>query len=123
MRFVVRHEARHRPVIGIAEVGALARVGRDRDGGDRGVAPVVVERVEQRIEAPHLHRAGDVQLLADRPREVDVEARRIAVRTRIVERRIIDLGHEADQGDAAHVGPLGTPARVPEPGHARGRRR
>src|SRR5690242_10181530 len=74
-------EASDRPVIGIAEAGPLARVGGDRDRGDGGVAAIVIERVDQRVEPAHLHRAGDVQFLADLAREIDVEADRIAIRS------------------------------------------
>jgi hypothetical protein len=34
-----------------------------------------------------------------------------------IERRIVDLGHEADADDAQEIGPLGPPPRVPEARH------
>ena len=103
-----------RAVIRIAEIGELAGLRRDGDRGHHGVAAVVGERRQQRIEPPHLDGAGDFQLLADHPREIDVEAGRIAVGTGVVERRIVDLGDEADQRDARQVRPLRPPPRVPE---------
>ena len=121
-RVAPRHEARRGAVIGIGEIGAAARVRRDRDRGHHRVAAVFVERRHQRVEPAHLHRAGDLQLLADHPREIDVEAGRIAVRAGIVERRIVDLGEKADQRDARQVGTLWSPSRIPEAGHGHGRR-
>ena len=93
-----------------------ARLRRDGDRGDHGVAAVVVERVQQRVEAAHLDGAGDLHLLADQPREIDIEAGRIAVGTGIVERRIVDLGEEADQRDARRSGRSGRRRGSQKPG-------
>ena len=56
----------------------------------------------------------ELQLFADQPRELDVEPGRIAVRPRIVEGRVVELGQEADLRDARDIRPLGAAARVPE---------
>ena len=85
--------------------------------GDHGVAVIVVQRRDQRIEAPHLHRAGDFDLLADQARQIDIEAGRRAVGPGIVERRVVGLGQKADDADARQVRPLRPPARIPEAGH------
>ena len=114
---LARHEARRRAVIGIAEIDALAHLRRLGDRGDHRVALVLVERVDQRIEAAHLDGAGDLDLLADQPRQIDVEAGRRAVGAGIVERRIIGLGEEADDADAGEIRPFRPPARIPEAGH------
>ena len=74
---LARHEARRQPVIRIAEIQQLARLRRHRDRGDHRLAAILVERRHQRIEAAHLDGAGDLQLLADQPREIDIEAGRM----------------------------------------------
>ena len=78
---------------------------------------LLFKRADQRIEAPHLHGAGDLDLLADQPRQIDIEAGGRAIRAGIVERRIIGLGEEADDADARQIGPLRPPPRIPEAGH------
>jgi hypothetical protein len=47
-----------RAVIGIAEIGAAARFRGGGDRGDHGVAAIVVERIEQRVERARLDGAG-----------------------------------------------------------------
>ena len=108
------HEARRRAIIRVAEISKFAGLRRDGNRGHHRIAAVVGERRQQRVEPPHLHCAGDFQLLADHPRQIDVEAGRIAVGPRIVERRIVDFGDEADQRDARKVRPLRPPSRVPK---------
>ena len=115
-----RHEPRRRAVIGIAEIETRAHVRRRRNRGDDGVAIVGVERADQRVEAAHLHRAGDLELLADHPRQIDIEAGRRAIRPGIVERRIIGFGEEADDVDARQIRPFRPPPRIPETGHGQG---
>ena len=78
---------------------------------------LVVMRVDQGLEAAHLDGAGDLDLVAQRARQIDIEAGRIAVGAGEVERRIIGLGQEADHGDARQVRPVRPPPRVPEAGH------
>ncbi len=109
-----RHKTRRRAVIGIAEIGARARLRRGGDRGDHRVAAIVGERIEQRVERPRLDGARDLDLVADQARQIDVESDRIAVRPRIVERRIVDVGEETDALDAREIGPLRPPARIPE---------
>ena len=109
-----RHETRRRAVIGIGEIGAAAGFRGRRDRGDHRVAPIVVERVEQRIEAARLDGASSLDLVAQQPRQIDVEAGRIAVGAGIVERRIIEVGEETDDLDARQIGPLRPPARIPK---------
>ena len=119
-RVLARGEARRHAVIGIGEVDARAQLRAHRHRGDDGVAPVRGERIDQRLEAAHLHGAGDLDLLAQRAGEIDVEAGRIAVGAGVVERRVVGLGQEADHGQARQVGPLRAPPRVPEAGHGLG---
>ena len=56
------------------------------------------------------------------PRQIDVEAGRIAVGAGEVERRIVGFGEKPDHGEAGQIGPVRTPARVPEAGHRLRRR-
>jgi hypothetical protein len=74
------HEAGGRAIIRIGEVDAQARLGGDRERRDDRVGAVLAERLQQRVEAAQLDRALQLQLLADQPRQLDIEARRIAVR-------------------------------------------
>jgi hypothetical protein len=97
---------------------SLARKGRrHRHGGDDGVAAIAGDRIDQRLEPAHLHGAGNLDLVAQRARQIDIEAGRIAVGAGEVERRVIGLGQEPDHGEARHVRPVRTPPRVPEAGH------
>ena len=114
---VARHETCRRAVIGIGEVGALARLDGRRDRGDHGIAAVVLERIEQEVEAPRLDRAGGLDLVAQQPRQIDVEAGGVAVRPGIIERRIIHFGEEADRLDARQIRTLRPPPRIPETGN------
>ena len=116
-----RHEAAGGAVVGIGEVDLGAHLGRDRDRGDDAVAAVLVERRQQGLEAAHLDGAGELELLAHHAGEIDVEALRIAVRPGEIERRIVDLGQEADHHHPAEIGPLRPPPRVPEARHLHGR--
>ena len=75
-----RDEARRRTVVRIAEVDPLARLRRHRKRRDHRIGAIFGQRLQQGIEAAQLDRALELQLLADQPRELDVEARRIAVR-------------------------------------------
>ncbi|MGY3295100.1 hypothetical protein ACVWWP_008167 [Bradyrhizobium sp. LM3.6] len=121
-RVLARGEARRHAVIGIGEVDAGAELRAHRHRGNDGIAPVGSERVHQRLEAAHLHRAGDLDLLTQRAGEIDVEAGRIAVGAGVVEGRIVGLGQETDHGQTRQVRPLRPPPRVPEAGHGlRGR--
>ncbi len=122
-RVAPRHEARGRPVVGIREIDAPARLRRYGERGDHRLGAVLAQRLQQRVEAAHLDRAGDLELLADEPRKLDVEAGRTAVGARVVERRIVEFGQEADLRDARDVGPLRAPPRVPEARHRDDRRR
>ena len=74
------HEARRRAVIRIGEID----LGRMSDvtaiEAIAASALIGVERGHQRFETAHLDGAGDLELLADQPRQIDVEALRIAVR-------------------------------------------
>ena len=87
------------------------------DRGDRRIGLVRVERAHHGLEAAHLNGAGELELLADQPRQIDVEALRVAVRPGEIERRVVDLGDEADDVDPRHIGPLRPPPRVPESRH------
>ncbi len=109
-----RNEARRRAVVGIGEIHALANGRRRRHRRDRRIAAVRRQRIQQRLETAHLDRAGHLDLGAQQPRKIDVEAGGIAVRSGEIERRVVGLGEEADHGDARQVGPVGTPARIPE---------
>src|SRR5581483_11083807 len=55
--------------------------------------------------------------------QVDMDTHRVAVRTCIVERRIVGLGEKADDGEARQVWPFRAAPRVPEAWHQRRRRR
>ena len=112
-----RHEARRRAVVGIAEIGAPPRLRGGSDRGDHRVAAILVECIEQRVERPRLDGAADLDLVADAAGEIDIEAGRVAVLPGIVERRIIEIGQEADGLDARQVGPFRPPARVPKTRH------
>ena len=59
------------------------------------------------------------QFVANEPRQIDIESGGIAIRTGVVERRIIDLGRELDQRDAAGVGAFWAPPGIPEARHRR----
>ena len=61
--------------------------------------------------------ASGFQLLADQARQIDIEALRMAVSAGVVERRIVILGEEANEGDARKVRPFRTAPRVPETRH------
>src|ERR1043165_5240005 len=82
-----RNETCRRAVVRIREVDALACLRRDRERGDDGIRAVLGERLQQRVEAAQLNRALDFQLFADQPRELDIEAGRVSIGPRIVERR------------------------------------
>ena len=112
-----RHESRRRPIIRIGEVHPLAQFRRHRQRGDDGVAAVAGERVHQRLEAPHLDRAGDLDLLAQGARQIDIEAGRIAVGAGEVEGRIVGFGQKTDHGQAGQIGSVRASARVPEARH------
>ncbi len=116
-----RHEPRRRPVIRIGEIDAGAQLRRHRQRGDDGVAAVAGDRIEQRLEPPHLHRAGNLDLLAEQPGQIDIEAGGIAVGAGEVERRIIGFGQKPDDGQPRQIGPVRPPPRVPEAGHRLGR--
>ena len=88
--------------------------GRRGDGRDRGVGGAGFDRAENCVEAARLDRAGDLQLLADGARKIDVEARQRAVGTGKGEGRIFVVGDEADGAQAAQIGPLQPALRVPE---------
>ena len=99
-----------------------AQLRRHRQRGDDGVAAVAGDRIEQRLEPPHLDGAGDLDLVAQQPRQIDIEAGGIAVGAGEVERRIVGLGQKPDHREARQIGPVRTPPRVPEAGHGlRGR--
>ena len=115
-----RHEPRRRPVIRIAEIDAGAQLRRHRQRGDDGVAPVAGDGIEQRLETPHLDRAGDLDLVADHPRQIDIEACRVAVGAGEIERRIIGLGQKPDHRQARQIGPVRPAARIPEARHRLG---
>src|SRR5262249_45091351 len=85
-RIALGHETRRRAVIGIGEIDPVAYVHGCRDRRDRGIALVAVERRNERLKAAHLNGAGELELLAQHAREIDVEALRVTVRTAIVER-------------------------------------
>ena len=68
-----RHEARRGAVIGIAEVDQPPHVGRLGDRRDHRVTAIVVQGADQRIEAALLHGAGNLDFVADQPRQIDVE--------------------------------------------------
>src|SRR5581483_1313889 len=74
-------------------------------------------RIEQRIEAARLNRAGGFDLVAQQPRQIDVEPRRVAVSAGIIERRIIQIGEETDGLHLAQIGPLRPAPWIPEAGH------
>ena len=61
--------------------------------------------------------AGDLDLVAEQSREIDVEAGGIAVRAGEIERRIVGFGQKPDHREARQIGPVGPPPRVPEAGH------
>ena len=112
-----RHEAGRRAIIGIGEIDLGAHLRRHRQRSDDGIAAVGGERIDQRLEAAHLDGAGDLDLVAQRARQIDIEAGRIAVGAGEVERRIIGLGQEADHGETRQIGPIRPSPRVPEAGH------
>jgi hypothetical protein len=116
-------EPRRHAIIGIGEVHHLARIGGHRDRGDHRLPAILVQRRHQRIEAAHLNRAGDFELLADQSRQIDVEAGRMPVGAGIVERRIVHLGHEADLREAREIGTFRPAFRIPETRIGRGSRR
>ena len=116
------HKTRRHAIIGIGEIEDLSRLRRHRDRGDQRVAAIFRQSRHECIEAAHLDGAGDFQFIADRAREVDVKAGRIAVGAGVVERRIIGFGQETDDGDARGVRALRAPARIPEARYRRHRR-
>ena len=117
-----RHEPRRRPVIGIGEIDPGAQLRRHRQRGDDGVAAVAGDRIEQRLEPPHLDRAGHLDLFTQQSGQIDVEAGGIAVGAGEIERRIVGFGQKPDHREAGQIGPVRTPPRVPEAGHRLRRR-
>ena len=111
-----RHEPRRRPVIGIGEIDAGAQLRRHRQRGDDGIAAVARDRIEQGLEPPHLDGAGDLDLLAKLPRQIDIEAGGIAVGAGEVERRVIGFGQKPDHREAGQIGPVRAPPWIPEAG-------
>ena len=112
-----RHEPRRRAVIGIGEIDPGAQLRRHRQRGDDGVAAVAGDRIEQRLEPPHLDRAGDLDLFTQQSGQIDVEAGGIAVGAGEIERRIVGFGQKPDHREAGQIGPVRPPSRVPEAGH------
>ena len=101
----------------------VAQRRRRRHRRDHRVALARLERIDQRIPGARLDRAADLQLLADRARDLDVEAGQRAVGTREIERRIIVVGQEADRAEARNVGPFEMQRGVPEARRRVGERR
>ena len=119
-RLAPRHETRRRAVIGIGEIDPGAQLRRYRHRRDNGVAAVTGDGVDQRFEPAHLDGAGDLDLVAKRARQIDVEASGIAVGPGKVERGVIRLGQKPDHCQARQIGPVRAPPRVPEPGYCLG---
>ena len=109
-------EPRRRLVIGLGEIDARARRGAGGDRGDHRVAFAGFQRIDQRVPAARLDGAADVQLLADRARDFDVEADQRTVGEGEIERRIVVVGQEADRAQRRKVGPLEMQVRIPETG-------
>ena len=101
----------------------VAQRRRRRHRGDHRVALARLERIDQRIPGARLDRAADLQLLADRARDLDVEAGQRAVGTGEIERGIIVVGQEADRAEPRNVGPFEMQRRVPEARRRVGERR
>ena len=116
VRILADDETAGRRVIGRGEIRFLARLGGDGERGDGGVAGILVERGDERVPTAALNGAGKLQLLANGPRQIDVEAGDRAVRQREIEGRIIILGQKADLLDRAEVRLLQLAGRVPEGG-------
>ena len=103
-RIPLRHETRRRAVVGISEIDVGAHRPRRRDGCDGSIPLIAVERRNKRFEAAHLDCAGELELLAQHARQIDVEALRIPVRPGVIERRVVGLGKEPDDTDARQIG-------------------
>ena len=117
-----RDEAAGRPVIGRGEIDLRSAAGVGGDGRDRGVRGAGFDRAENRVEPARLDRAGDLQLLADGAREIDVEAGQRAVGPGEGEGRIFVVGDEADGAQPARD--RAAPAGAADPrSSARPRRR
>ncbi len=122
-----RRQGRETGRSGIIRPGKIERragLRIDADGRHERVALIVIQRVDQCIEAARLDRASNFQLLANGAREIDVEAGERSVRQREMERRIIVLGQEPQAAQAAQIGLGGAMMRVPKARHedAAGRR-
>src|SRR5262249_56054399 len=96
----------------------------DGDRCDNRVAAILIKRIHQQVEAARLNRARDLDLIAELPRQIDIEPGRIAVRSDIIERRIIELDEKPDRLDTRNIPSFGPTSRIPEPRNGRpGRQR
>src|SRR4029078_531515 len=68
-----RNEPGRCAVIWIAEIDTCSHVRSGCNRCNDGIAVVAVERTDQCIEPAHLDRAGDLEFLANHPREIHVE--------------------------------------------------
>lgn len=113
-RFAAHDKARRRTIIGRGEIELVARRrGRGERGGDR-VALTFEQRIDDRVPAARLNRAGDLQFLANGARQVDVEAGERTIGQREIERRIVVVGQEAYRPQAGKIRAIEMKVRIPE---------
>ncbi len=100
------------------EEEARSVVGVDGKARDDGFSIPGRQRARQFAEGPRLDLAarGDIELLADRAGEIDMEARQTPALVEEVEGREVDRGEEADAGPARQVGLGQALSLVPEIG-------
>ena len=119
---LAHREARGRLVIGLGEIDLLAQRGGGGERGDQRVALSRLQRIDQRVPAARLDRAADMQFLADRARDLDIETGEFAVGAHEIERGIIVRSQEADRAQARSVGFVQMQSRIPEAGGGVGAR-
>ena len=109
-----RGEARRRQIVGAGEREFGAQRRRRPHRRDHRVALAGPQRIDERVPAPRLHGAGQMQLLADGAGDLDVEAGERAVGISEIERRIVVGGEEADRLQPRQVGLVEVQGRVPQ---------